>query len=58
VNVAGFFHRTQRVVAQMLGQGHGGHVVLTTTTLVEHADAKVPSALASLTKVGLAAATK
>jgi NAD(P)-dependent dehydrogenase (short-subunit alcohol dehydrogenase family) len=29
-----------------------------TTTLVEHADSKLPSALASLTKGGLAAVTK
>ena len=25
VNLAGFFHITQRVIAQMLTQGHGGH---------------------------------
>jgi NAD(P)-dependent dehydrogenase (short-subunit alcohol dehydrogenase family) len=58
VNLTGFFHLTQRVIAQMLSQGDGGHVVNVTTTLVEHADARVPSALASLTKGGLAAATK
>jgi NAD(P)-dependent dehydrogenase (short-subunit alcohol dehydrogenase family) len=58
VNVSGFFLLTQRVVAQMLDQGDGGHVVNVTTTLVEHADVNVPSALASLTKGGLAAVTK
>jgi len=58
VNVAGFFHITQRVIARMLDQGDGGHVVNMTTTLVENADANVPSALASLTKGGLAAATR
>jgi NAD(P)-dependent dehydrogenase (short-subunit alcohol dehydrogenase family) len=58
VNVTGFFHITQRVIAQMLDQGDGGHVVNMTTTLVEHADVNVPSALASLTKGGLAAVTK
>ena len=58
VNLTGFFHITQRVIAQMLSQGEGGHVVNVTTTLVEHADARIPSALASLTKGGLAAATK
>ena len=58
VNLAGFFHITQRVIAQMLTQGHGGHIVNVTTTLVEHADRNVPSVLASLTQGGLAAATK
>ncbi len=58
VNLDGFFHITQRVIAQMLSQGDGGHVVNVTTTLVESADARVPSALASLTKGGLASVTK
>jgi NAD(P)-dependent dehydrogenase (short-subunit alcohol dehydrogenase family) len=58
VNLTGFFHLTQRAIAQMLAQGGGGHVVNVTTTLVEYADAKVPSVLASLTKGGVAAATK
>ena len=58
VNLTGFFHITQRVIAQMLSQGDGGHVINVTTTLVEHADARIPSALASLTKGGLAAVTK
>jgi NAD(P)-dependent dehydrogenase (short-subunit alcohol dehydrogenase family) len=40
VNLTGFFHLTQRVIAQMLSQGDGGHVVNVTTTLVEHADAR------------------
>jgi NAD(P)-dependent dehydrogenase (short-subunit alcohol dehydrogenase family) len=58
VNLTGFFQITQRVIAQMLSQGDGGHVINVTTTLVEHADARIPSALASLTKGGLAAVTK
>ena len=58
VNLTGFFYITQRAIAQMLAQGDGGHVVNMTTTLVEHADVNVPSALASLTKGGLAAVTK
>jgi NAD(P)-dependent dehydrogenase (short-subunit alcohol dehydrogenase family) len=57
VNLAGFFHITRRAIEHMEQVG-SGHVVNITTTLVEHADAKVPSALASLTKGGLAAATK
>ena len=58
VNLTGFFHTTQRVIAQMLAQNDGGHIVNVTTTLVEYADVNVPSALASLTKGGLAAVTK
>ena len=57
VNVAGFFHITQRAVAQMEKQG-SGHVVNITTSLVDHPIDGVPSVLASLTKGGLAAATK
>jgi NAD(P)-dependent dehydrogenase (short-subunit alcohol dehydrogenase family) len=57
VNLAGFFHVTQRAVRQMLTQG-GGHVVNLTTTLVGQPVKGVPSALASLTKGGLDAVTR
>jgi NAD(P)-dependent dehydrogenase (short-subunit alcohol dehydrogenase family) len=57
VNLTGFFHITQLAVAEMEKQG-SGHVVQITTSLVDHAIAGVPSVLASLTKGGLAAATK
>jgi NAD(P)-dependent dehydrogenase (short-subunit alcohol dehydrogenase family) len=57
INVTGFFHLTQRVARQMLKQG-SGHIVQITTTLVENANSNVPSVLASLTKGGLSAATK
>jgi len=57
VNLAGFFHITQRVIAQMVAQG-SGHVVNMTTSLVDHADSTRPSALTSLTKGGLAAVTR
>jgi NAD(P)-dependent dehydrogenase (short-subunit alcohol dehydrogenase family) len=57
VNLAGFFHITQRAVRQMLAQG-GGHIVNITTTLVNQPVKGVPSALASLTKGGLASVTK
>jgi NAD(P)-dependent dehydrogenase (short-subunit alcohol dehydrogenase family) len=57
VNLAGFFHVTQRAVRQMLAQG-GGHVVNLTTTLVDQPVKGVPSALASLTKGGLDAVTR
>ncbi|WP_042395114.1 SDR family NAD(P)-dependent oxidoreductase [Streptacidiphilus carbonis] len=57
VNLAGFFRITQLAVAQMLGQ-NSGHIVNITTSLVDNADARVPSVLASLTKGGLQSATK
>lgn len=56
-NLAGFFHITQRAAAQMLKQG-SGHIVSVTTTLTDHALADVPSGLASLTKGGINSATK
>ncbi len=58
VNLTGFFHITQRAIARMLDQGHGGHVVNVTTALVEQPNSKVPAGLAALTKGGLAAVTK
>ncbi|WP_331375799.1 SDR family NAD(P)-dependent oxidoreductase [Sinorhizobium chiapasense] len=57
VNVAGFFHITQRAAAEMLKQG-SGHIVSITTSLVDQPIAGVPSALASLTKGGLNAVTR
>jgi NAD(P)-dependent dehydrogenase (short-subunit alcohol dehydrogenase family) len=57
VNLAGFFHITQRAVRQMLAQG-SGHIVNLTTTLVGQPVKGVPSALASLTKGGLDAVTR
>ena len=57
VNLTGFFHITQLAIAEMEKQG-SGHVVQITTSLVDHAMAGIPSVLASLTKGGLAAATK
>ena len=57
VNVAGFFYVSQNAVRQMLTQG-GGHIVNITTTLVGQPVKGVPSALASLTKGGLDAVTR
>jgi NAD(P)-dependent dehydrogenase (short-subunit alcohol dehydrogenase family) len=57
VNLAGFFHVSQRAVRQMLTQG-GGHIVNVTTTLVRQPVKGVPSALASLTKGGLDAVVR
>jgi len=56
-NLIGFFHVTQRAVAEMARQG-SGHVVSITTSLTDHANADVPSVLASLTKGGINSATK
>ena len=57
VNIAGFFHITQLAIAEMEKQG-SGHIVQITTSMVDHAVASVPAVLASLTKGGLAAATR
>jgi NAD(P)-dependent dehydrogenase (short-subunit alcohol dehydrogenase family) len=57
VNLGGFFHITQRAIRQMVTQG-SGHVVSITTSLVDHASSTSPSALTSLTKGGLAAVTR
>jgi len=57
VNLTGFFTLTQRAIAEML-ERRGGHIVNVTTTLADYADAGVPSVLTSLTKGGLASATK
>jgi NAD(P)-dependent dehydrogenase (short-subunit alcohol dehydrogenase family) len=56
-NLVGFFHITQRVATEMIKQG-SGHIVSITTTLTDHAIADVPSVLASLTKGGINSATK
>lgn len=55
VNLRGFFEVTRAALAVMRS---GGHVVNISTSLVDQANSKAPSALASLTKGGLNAATK
>jgi NAD(P)-dependent dehydrogenase (short-subunit alcohol dehydrogenase family) len=57
VNLAGFFYVTQHSARQMLKQGRG-HIVQITTALVDQPIKGVPAALASLTKGGLAAVTR
>jgi len=47
VNVAGFFHMTTRAIKQMLDQGRG-HVVNVSTSLVEQPDSSRPAALQTL----------
>jgi NAD(P)-dependent dehydrogenase (short-subunit alcohol dehydrogenase family) len=56
-NVAGFFHVTQRAVAEMLKQG-SGHVVSITTSLSDNATSSIPTGLANLTKGGINSVTK
>ncbi|MDH6547381.1 SDR family oxidoreductase [Streptomyces sp. SAI-041] len=57
INLAGVFHLTRRAVPHLLARG-GGHIVNVTTSLVDNADSRVPSVLASLTKGGVQSATK
>ena len=57
VNLSGFFHITQLAIAQMVDQG-GGHVVNISTSLVDHADSNRPSALPAWTTGGLGAVSR
>jgi NAD(P)-dependent dehydrogenase (short-subunit alcohol dehydrogenase family) len=57
VNLSGFFHITQLAIVQMVDQGVG-HVVNISTSLVDHADSSRPSALPALTKGGLVAVSR
>jgi NAD(P)-dependent dehydrogenase (short-subunit alcohol dehydrogenase family) len=57
VNLAGFFHLSQRVASRMLRAG-SGHIVTITAALAEQPMAAVPAALTSLTKGGLDAVTR
>ena len=57
INLAGFFHITQRVIPSMVEQG-SGHIVNVSTTLAESADSSRPAALPALTKGGLVAAAR
>ena len=57
VNLAGFFHLTQRAAARMLRAG-SGHIVNITATIAEQPMASLAAALAALTKGGLNAITR
>jgi len=57
VNLAGFFWLTQRAIGQMLKHG-SGHVVNISASIADRADSVEPTALAALTKGGLAAVTR
>lgn len=56
-NLNGFFFTTQAAIAAMEPRG-GGHIVSITTALIDHPLSAVPSALASLSKGGIDAATR
>jgi NAD(P)-dependent dehydrogenase (short-subunit alcohol dehydrogenase family) len=56
VNLAGFFHVTQKAVARMLQAG-SGHIVNITATIAEQPVVSLPAALAAMTKGGLNAVT-
>jgi NAD(P)-dependent dehydrogenase (short-subunit alcohol dehydrogenase family) len=57
VNLAGFFHLTQRAAARMLLAG-SGHIVNITATIAVQPMASLAAALAALTKGGLNAITR
>ncbi len=57
VNLRGFFELSRSAIAAMVAQ-RSGHIVNVSSSLVDHANSGVPSALASLTKGGLNAVTK
>ena len=58
VNLHGFFDVTRSAIPAMLAGGDGGHVLCVSTSLVDRANARIPAALAALTKGGLVAVTK
>ena len=57
VNLAGFFHMSQKAIAAMLRTGCG-HVINITATIAEQPMVSVAAALATLTKGGLNAVTR
>jgi len=56
-NLNGFFYISQRAAAEMLKQG-GGHIVSITTTLVDQPIKGVPAVLANITKGAISSATR
>jgi NAD(P)-dependent dehydrogenase (short-subunit alcohol dehydrogenase family) len=57
VNLAGFFHLSQKVATLMMQAG-SGHIINITAALADQPMASVPAALAALTKGGLNAVTR
>jgi NAD(P)-dependent dehydrogenase (short-subunit alcohol dehydrogenase family) len=58
INMSGFFHVTQRAVAEMLKEGSGHIVNITASGVAEQPIKSVPAVLAALSKGGLNTATK
>jgi NAD(P)-dependent dehydrogenase (short-subunit alcohol dehydrogenase family) len=58
INLAGFFHVTQRAVTEMMKVGSGHILNITGSGVVVHPHKSLPSVLAALTKGGLNSATK
>jgi NAD(P)-dependent dehydrogenase (short-subunit alcohol dehydrogenase family) len=56
-NVAGLFHMTQVVLAELLAQ-QSGHIVNLSAALIENPLASVPAGLAALSKGGVSALTR
>jgi NAD(P)-dependent dehydrogenase (short-subunit alcohol dehydrogenase family) len=56
-NVAGLFHMTQVVLAELLSQG-SGHIGNISAAIVDQPRASVPAGLAALTKGGVSALTR
>jgi NAD(P)-dependent dehydrogenase (short-subunit alcohol dehydrogenase family) len=57
VNLAGFFHISQKAASRMLQNG-SGHIVNITATIAQQPMASLPAALPALTKGGLNAVTR
>ncbi|CCE04821.1 putative oxidoreductase (oxidoreductase) [Bradyrhizobium sp. STM 3843] len=58
VNLGGFFHVSQMAIAEMLRQGSGHIVNITSSLLAEQPVKGVPAALTAITKGGLNAVTR
>ena len=57
VNLSGFFNITRCAIGQMVDQG-AGHILNITTSIVDRPSSESPATLVALTKGGLAAATR
>lgn len=58
VNLGGFFHVTQRAIAEMLNRGSGHIVNMTSSLLAEQPLKSLPAAMTAITKGGLNAVTR
>ena len=58
VNLGGFFHVTQRTIAEMLNRGSGHVVNITSSLLAEQPLKSLPAAMTAITKGGLNAVTR